>query len=106
MPVEVPDLPPELDVEILCTVGKRHTYRPVFEHEQPFALESEPQRLFQVSQRSSCRQAAGQDTRQGAGPAVVFRLGSARGSLSPARRRPASPTAGKSLRSPIFIETS
>src|SRR5687767_2108830 len=93
MPVEVPDLPPEPDVEVelLWTVGKRHTDRPVFEHEQPFALESEPQRLFQVSQQSSCPQAAGQDTRQGARPAVVFRLGSARGSSSPARRRPASP---------------
>src|SRR5215207_3909382 len=93
MPVEVPDLPPEPDVEVelLWTVGKRHTDGPVFEHEQPFSLKSEPQRLSLVSQWSSCRQAAGQDTRQGAGPAVVLRPGSARGSSSPARRRPARP---------------
>src|SRR5215210_8022928 len=89
-PVEIPDLPPERDVEVEISgpPSKRHPDGSVSEHEQLVTLEGEPQRLFQVRQRSVGRPGVRPGTRRDAGPGVLCRPGSAPGSSSRGRRRP------------------
>src|SRR5215218_10381164 len=91
VPIEFPNPPPERDVEVefLGPTRKRHANGLFAVHEQPIVLEGEPQRLIRVSQRLVACPGARPGTLRCGGPGVLFRPGSAPGSLSPARLRPA-----------------